>query len=231
MSHNILPWDDDVDLMVKYEDYANVKKIYNNQSFLDVFSVFGYHDKSNEWSQTGLGKVQRDRTNEYNKNTKKFRLNYHKHKLYFHGENRIEGVPWRWPFIDIKFYKQNSTFVWKHDYANNNPNIPIKDFYPLIHRPFATLWLPAPYHTAAILHNKYGKFKCGGTNWNHSREKSIPVANRVYLNCSDLINGVYIYIERLPFKESTLELAWDHDHTKYGAIVNAPCEKRGALQI
>lgn len=43
---------------------------------------------------------------------------YHKHKIFFSSDEKVKGAEWAWPFIDVKFYAENSSHIWNFDYHN-----------------------------------------------------------------------------------------------------------------
>ena len=73
---------------------------------------------------------------------------------YFNRKSPFAGkLPWRFPFIDFVFYKENRTHVWDHkvlDYA-----LPVERFYPLVWRPFGEKMLLSPFDTLYALHKRY----------------------------------------------------------------------------
>ena len=231
--HDVLPWDDDVDLMVKYEDYMKLKTLYStNDRFKEMCDVFGYHDAEkyddNEWIPKNLHKNKTGAISLYRGKT---RPSYHKHKVFFKNADRISGQTWRWPFVDIKFYKQNISHVWNFDFHNKSDIVLYSDMYPIHKRPFAGLWLPAPHSTAVFLREKFTQFECRTGTWNHQYERRMSASEIAKVNCSTLIDGCYPYVKRIPYRNTTLEMIWDHDHVRYAALINAQCDKRGSYVI
>ena len=157
---------------------------------------------------------------------------YHKHKIFLHNEPMIRAnVGWRWPYVDIKFYKQNETHVYKFDCFELHKDIRLEHFYPIHVRPFAGMWLPTPHRTDVVLRDKYEQFRCRLGDFNHRYEYHWKASERVEIDCSRLIDGAYPYVNRIPLKNGTLEVIWDHDHIRYAAFINATCNKHGFLDI
>ena len=219
--HDMLAWDDDVDFMVNSKEYPKLKKLYQNVKFGQVYTVHGYHDPFDEWSGKQLNKIYND-SRPYGVYRRP--VLYHKHKIYFKNERVIPRVKWRWPFIDVKFYKQTHSHVFKHD-KGKHPRTPVGDFYPLHRRPLGQLWLPSPHRTASVLREKYKFFKCKGSNWSHQLEQLIPKSQRVKHECSQLSNGMYPSVEHVPRKDgTTAELVWHHKIPMYAALIKAPSD-------
>ena len=148
-------------------------------------------------------------------------INYHKHKLYFKNDTVIRSrIKWKWPFIDIKFYKQDNKHVFKYD-KGKHPKTLIADFYPLHKRPFAQFWLPSPHQTAKGLREKYKNFKCKSSSWDHQHEQKTPKKNKITFKCEDLSSGVFTSVEHIPYGvNKTAELLWHNNKLKYAVILD-----------
>lgn len=71
---------------------------------------------------------------------------------------------WRWPFIDIFFFKQDENSVWVTFPGQNN----LWDnhiVFPLIRRPFLNMHLYAPHHTYFILNQTFDINNCIDTGY------------------------------------------------------------------
>ena len=47
--HDIIPWDDDMDIMVDYQDYPRLKKAFQNETIWSKYNLCGFHDSFNEY--------------------------------------------------------------------------------------------------------------------------------------------------------------------------------------
>lgn len=216
LSHGMLPWDDDVDLMVRYSDINKIKNIFSNVSIWKTYQILGYHDDINEYdyslltegaylkdgdpavvyeeeikqeqslpADTKAGAVIDANKNDlifnyrpYADYTESFQFQeakqnatqqrYHKFKFFYRDSPFAGSRSWKWPFIDVKYYLENRTHVWTLD--KRSKWVPRSIFYPLHLRPFASMWLPAPRDTRSFLRNKYGRFRCRSSRWNHRIE-------------------------------------------------------------
>ena len=135
---------------------------------------------------------------------------YHKHKIFFRSDFHILGLEWAWPFVDVKFYKQNSTHVWNYDY-HNILAAQSDDFYPLVRRPFASMWLPTPRDTQKFLLAKFTNFSCTTSTWNHISDRRTSKAEKIGgTSCLNLANS-YPYVVRSsdPMRQdSVYETVW-----------------------
>ena len=99
---------------------------------------------------------------------------------------------WRFPFVDIMFYDENVTHMWPIDTHEHVKYHLRQNVYPLHSRPFSSLLLPAPNDTRAFLKEKFDKFTCKNSFWNHAQEK---FQKQKSANCYSLAE-VYPYVLR-----------------------------------
>ena len=139
--HDILPWDDDMDVMVDFRDYPKFKRAFQNVSVWKKFHLHGFWDYglSNEYDFKNLSTIFPDKENNITRD--------HMVKIYFANGTRTFNHPWTWPFIDIFYFKQNHTHVWNLQ-PDSTQYTPIQEFYPFHLRPFMGMWLPAPHKPA-----------------------------------------------------------------------------------
>ena len=243
--HDMIPWDDDMDLMVDYRDYPKVKDIFSNITIWLKYNLVGYHDARNEYEFSELKTIYLDEpmnklkqvenptkivfintekpiSKRKRKQTKRS-TRYHKFKIYSIHGRKIKGsknhaFPWRWPFIDVKFFKQNLSHVWNYDFKNHHYH-PKSDFYPLHLTPFMGMWLPSPHQTAKCLKRQYGDIKCKEHGYDHRLEKG--VSNKADVPCTELQTS-YVKITRSKFSNGTLESVYLSEKITYSVFVNTP---------
>ena len=164
---------------------------FSNSTVRRIFDVhsYGIHNSSrnNEYDVDSLHKELKSPEIIYQPCNKTCATDlaehYHKVKFYRIANSEPTDYPWRWPFIDIKFYIVIDWAVINIDHRSQVFQVPREYFYPLTMRPFGPLWLPAPKDTQGYLRKKYHKFTCSKRGWNHRLEK--PQAKR-RLPCSKL---------------------------------------------
>ena len=137
--HGPIPWDDDFDVLVNIDQRNNISKALETLSPEYVlFKGGGFRD--------GRWKLY---SKEYSKQ----------------GYKRKK---WKWPFLDIFWYKNNGTHI--HDIFKNN-DLKTSDFYPLRKRPFGYLNVYAPCNVSAKLKvNKVDWNMCVTSKFNHRKE-------------------------------------------------------------
>ena len=141
--HDILPWDDDLDIFMNIDDLPKIKVLFN---------------------ANGSGHYRHIQLLE-STNAHAFTV-----KLYSLNDPKAGRTSWRWPYIDISFYTQDARQVSTY---RNAPNWKMKrtDFFPLTQRPLAWRWFPAPRNTREFIVLKYKHFVCKSHGWDHRNEK------------------------------------------------------------
>ena len=136
--HGRIPWDDDVDLMVNASDKELVWKTLS--SLKPDYGLFlsGDFDTPYHWN---------------------FYPRHHGHWIPFR--------PFRWPFVDLLFFLENSTHVWNGSPYLPDERWPRRFVFPLRRRPFYNLSLPAPCDTAAVLAINFDVDECRSRDFSH----------------------------------------------------------------
>jgi len=114
--HDIIPWDDDVDIIIPFEHREHFLQS------LDEFNqtLIGYH----------IHKTQKNQTRYY--------------KVFFSHMNSAGGYSWKFPFIDVFLYKTDEKHFW--EITSPGSKIKLNDVFPLVLRPLGELWLSTPRH-------------------------------------------------------------------------------------
>ena len=228
MFHDIIPWDDDMDLWLDYNDLPMVKRLFRNHSLHEKHTLtsFWNSEYGHEYHINTLMQFSRDapdsdffRRHQFN-DTNDFdeeyvddiETNHHVFKFHQKTSAHAGSYPWRWPFIDVSYYRQNSTHVWNHKPAHA-ATWPKSLFFPLVQRPLGRLRLPAPWDTRRVLQWKYGRLHCARHGWDHIREQ--PQEKFTWIRCSQLYHYVPVVwpgcwidgqqVENLRLQNTTLQ--------------------------
>ena len=112
--HDIIPWDDDIDLIIPEEERARFVQAFEqlNQTLIHLHMM-----------------QEDDEVGEY-------------YKLSFVHTPTAGEYRWHFPFVDLFFYGNNETHLWNIN--EPDVNWQRKKVFPLIMRPFGPLWLPSP---------------------------------------------------------------------------------------
>ncbi len=151
--HHMLPWDNDVDLAVKYEDICKVIEVIQQQSNHGTYKAFAHYlaKQSNTKTYDGVDFLHLDCT-ELSPENMFYNFRYCSVK------DPTRSLRCHWPSLDIFFIQEDKTHAWIWD----NPDavkIERDRFYPLSRRPFGHLWLPSPRDSNYVLHTLYGNFE------------------------------------------------------------------------
>ena len=123
-------------------------------------------------------------------------------KLHSRNHSRFisKSYAWKWPFIDIFWFKKNATHVYI-PWGDRNYNV--TDVFPLTERPFAGLKLKSPCNTALYLNNYYKDWTdCVRPGWNHRYESHTGLEWK-QVKCKDL-ESYYPMVERKRIKNDTV---------------------------
>ena len=170
MTHGLLPWDDDVDLAVRWADMPKVKMALRDASSMwRLYNVTSFMEDADVYSRTVLtsgdvwGKSVPNPTG---------RQRYHRFKFFATNSLPAGNTTWNWPNIDVLFYQENATHVWSHSEPDMAEYFPRAIFYPLHRRPLGAMWLPSPADSHSYLTLRYGNnFRCSTPTKNHRLER------------------------------------------------------------
>ena len=129
------------------------------------------------------------------------------------------GFNWKFPFLDLSFYRENQTTLWDEDPVfTSEHTYPKKFVFPLCRRPFSKLVLPAPRDPRAFL--KLGRVdigQCASTSYNHSTES--VNSNTLTLPCSNLYD-VVPFVFRTNTTRGTIEKLMIANTIKHSKLIS-----------
>ena len=141
MCHDLLPWDDDLDLQTFVTDYERVLSLFKNT----------------DRKYTHLTALDMKRSGQPSKI-----------KIYSKLDPKAGIYRWNWPFADISFLILNDSHVGFSE--NLGLYLPISDVMPFHLRPFGGKWFPSLHNPGKLFEKRYGHFNCESHFWDHKKE-------------------------------------------------------------
>ena len=195
--HDVIPWDDDLDIMIPFKDVNKVRAMLRKPEISSIFTATSYLDDKDIYSEKYIPfdvDISRPSVCGFKEDLGLQNAPcFHKFHLFKTDAPKTTRRSLGYPFIDVKFYSENSTHVFNLDL---NDGVPLKRdvFYPLHYRPFFNSWQPVPAKPGEVLTARFGGFKCA-SKWYSHLSQYIAFGNEV--DCSE-IQSCYPYVKRLP---------------------------------
>ena len=137
--HGRIPWDDDIDLMANSSDK---QLIWTSLSALEP--DYGLYLHGDDIDSPYHWKVYPRR----------------------HGRP-VPFKPFRWPFVDLLFFRENTTHIWNDSPWFRDECWPRSAVFPLRLRPFDGFLIPAPCDTQLVLAINFNTTECASPSWIH----------------------------------------------------------------
>lgn len=154
-----IPWDDDVDLLLNASQKAQMKA-----------AVAGLAPQYELYVSDDL-------------------LGAAPWKFY---SSALEGFihrPFKWPYMDIFFFQENTTHIWDEASPSGPYCFPKSQIFPLNRRPFEDIWLNSPCDIRQVLSKNYKVELCRSRQFSHSMEMPMLTFNIRDVPCSRLANN------------------------------------------
>ena len=155
--HGFVPWDDDVDVMVNFSQKAQVRDAL--KTLEPDYELYGAEDLEGtaQW------------------------------KFYLTNVDGYVHKSFKWPYIDIFFFKENKTHLWdassiySRDYCWDKSSV-----FPFVQRPFEDTTVQSPCNAGGILRKNYRIDLCRSRQYNHMSELPLFTFNTKDITCTRL---------------------------------------------
>ena len=116
--HDVIPWDDDLDLMMPIEHQLTfIEALEQLKDTVVQYYLIEYLPDHPPYV-----------------------------KVFFLYKPTLDYTTWTFPFVDVFFYFTNETHLWYSSHPKTS--LELKHVFPLVMRPLGYLWLPAPREPA-----------------------------------------------------------------------------------
>ena len=177
--HNIIPWDDDADVVIPW-----------SQS-MKAFNALSKYDSNRFALYAGLGMSLYSlfrSAGDVDTNLK-FASKSYQWKFFPLSGSKVLLWPYRYPYIDIFFYEENSTHLITT--SSSFPEVYKKKFvFPLVNRPFHDFHVPTPCKIESFLKElNINASTCTSRSFNHKID--IPLmSSPANIPCTLLANQI-----------------------------------------
>ncbi len=209
--HNMVPWDDDIDLIVKFDDMMKVIDVIQRYSKLGAHrGVSDYLTNQRPRPYQHMDFLDLDLKALSPDNM------FHSFK-FFSTSGTIQDSGWRYPYLDVFIFKENETDICVR-YGKGSLYIKRQLFYPLARRPFGRLWLPCPRDSNYSLHALYGDFEyvCAIGPYNHRNAERFGGGGKI--KCEKLREH-YPYVIRRQYPSYAEESLMFKDETIHSLMI------------
>ena len=165
--HGPIPWDDDLDVIMAYGDRSKAKAALSALS--PDFKLYKPAESQTsilQWKFYSASAVARS----------------------------LLPKPYRWPFVDIFFFNNNSTHIWdvEPEYLAASFVWPKSIIFPLTKRPFGSILAPSPCNSIEFVTNNYPGADmafCATPSFNHRLDiHRLPWRAGNIIPCTNLWN-------------------------------------------
>lgn len=170
--HDMIPWDDDVDVCVDVQYRKLIQSALRNLSTEFTTASQLVRDK--------LFFKPLDESADVNSSTI--------------GSFRIPGYAWSWPFLDILYFQRTGSHTAR-EITWESIDYDLTKIFPVTYRPFGGHWYPAPRNPIHMLKTYYADNDvCVSAYYSHALEHAVDSET---VNCSSLLDK-HPFVKRCP---------------------------------
>ena len=131
--------------------------------------------------------------------------------------------PFKWPYVDIFFFRENSTHIWDESPRfSEHYRYPKHQIFPLGKRPFGGLFLHSPCDTQAVLKKNFDVEQCRARQFSHQMELPMLRFKTKDVPCTRL-HHIYPFVHRADDGDMVNETLRLGDWTLQSVSLSAAC--------
>ncbi len=147
-------------------------------------------------------------------------------KFYSELGTQTSQYPWKWPYLDISFFKENATHLWdgsmEDDYGDRFYLYPRNIVFPLHPRPMGNFFFDAPRDSFAHLKKTYGPGVLDACFTSHYSHKMENLTEKVYKIPCESLQDIYPFVHRSPAKAGVRETLMVGKKVVHSMVVQEP---------
>ena len=147
-------------------------------------------------------------------------------KFYHHGNIKTSRYPWKWPYVDISFYKENATHIWdgsmEDDYGDRVYVFPKVRVFPLHKRPLAGYYMNAPRDAFDNLRRTYSRSVLSGCMTSHYSHRFENLTAQTYKVPCWVLSKQYGFVHREPHVDGVKETLMIGNKVIHTLVVDEP---------
>jgi len=147
-------------------------------------------------------------------------------KFYAPGGVQTSKYPWKWPYIDLSFYKENATHIWdgsmEDDYGDRAYLYPKHTIFPLHKRPLDQYFLNSPRDAYDALLRTYSQTALTGCSTAYYSHKNESLTQHTYKLPCWALSKHYPFVHRKALMGSMQETLMLNKKVVHTLLVDEP---------
>ena len=129
-------------------------------------------------------------------------------KFFHKNHTPVLDRSFKWPFIDIFFFTEDSTHIWALTEAIKTELVNWKDdIFPLQKRLFENIYAAVPYKMENIVHRLFGMDECESASFSHKHNVALHYSRQRRIPCKQLYHIYpFVFREKNSYSGNVIEI-------------------------